>query len=516
MWLVCFAILATNPAQPPDDLDQPPPGVLRVQGEIIRYYKEHREIVVAGFGGGEGLYRFSDTIRVTKKGRPFDLKHLTEFVPVRVTYRQVGGQFIADELELMGEVFFHKAPESADADAKNILATVKVFFATDRAAALAGPDRARLLVMARWPLAVGAATGLLMLARRLAGRNPLTWLTAIGMMAATGLTVQSISDVNRTTGGLDAPDELFGGDRGSGLTYGSCAVTIPRNHQLGRLEGPSILKFEFRFDPEKHVALQSVNRLGSDAFFAELRQAVEQSPRREMFLFVHGYNQTFAEAARRTAQLVYDLEYAGPAMFFSWPSQGGLAAYSVDEANVEWATPDLRDVLREVAARSGARSIQLIAHSMGNRALTGAMRSLATEPGHQPSLYREVVLAAPDIDASVFQRDLFPAMRNSARRFTLYSSSNDNALMASKKVHGHPRAGDSGDLLVVLPGLDTIDVSGIDTSLLGHSYYGDSRSVITDLHHVINRGEPPQKRQWLRPKERKTLRYWLFEALRDL
>ncbi|MBX7105230.1 MAG: alpha/beta hydrolase [Gemmataceae bacterium] len=335
----------------------------------------------------------------------------------------------------------------------------------------------------------------------------------VGAGSYHGTAAWSISDHQRTTGGSLPPDQLFGNDRGSGLTLGTCTVSLPREHQLGRLESPSIFKFEFRYDPGKHVMLQSVDRMPADPFYADLSQAVARCPRREIMVFIHGYNQTFAEAARRTAQLAYDLEFDGPALFFSWPSQGGLVQYPVDEANVEWATPDLRDFLRDLATKSGARSIQLIAHSMGNRALTGALRSLATEPSHKPTLFREAVFAAPDIDATVFQRDLFPAIRASARRFTLYASSNDNALAASKKVHGYPRAGDSGDLLVVMPGLDTVDASGIDTSLLGHSYYGESKSVITDLHHVIQRGEPPQKRVWLRPMDRRQLKYWLFQAL---
>ncbi|MEZ6079827.1 MAG: hypothetical protein R3C56_30390 [Pirellulaceae bacterium] len=55
------------------------------------------------------------------------------------------------------------------------------------------------------------------------------------------------------------------------------------------------------------------------------------------------------------------------------------------------------------------------------------------------------------------------------------------ALIASKQVHGYPRAGESGANIVIVPGIETIDVSGIDLSLLGHSYYGDSEPMLRDL-----------------------------------
>ena len=76
-----------------------------------------------------------------------------------------------------------------------------------------------------------------------------------------------------------------------------------------------------------------------------------------------------------------------------------------------------------------------------------------------------------------------------ARRITLYASSNDEAIKLSKKVHAYPRAGESGPDIVVVPGLDTIDVSNVDTSLLGHSYFAEKRTVISDLFYLIRDGK---------------------------
>jgi esterase/lipase superfamily enzyme len=221
---------------------------------------------------------------------------------------------------------------------------------------------------------------------------------------------------------------------------------------------------------------------------------------------------TFENAARRTAQMAYDLKFPGAPVFYSWPSKGGLFKYTVDETNVAWTVPHLKQFLLDVAQKSDATAVNLIAHSMGSRAMSAALRELTFELSDEAALFHQVVLAAPDIDAEVFRRDIAPAITQTARRVTLYASSNDQALQASKQVHGYPRAGDSGEDLVVIPGIDTIDVSAVDTSLVGHSYYGASDSILADIHHVFREALPADQRQWLRPALRGGLTYWIFEG----
>ncbi len=53
--------------------------------------------------------------------------------------------------------------------------------------------------------------------------------------------------------------------------------------------------------------------------------------------------------------------------------------------------------------------------------------------------FREIVLAAPDIDAGFFRRDSLPRLSLGRSRVTLYTSSADEALSASKCWHGYPK-----------------------------------------------------------------------------
>jgi esterase/lipase superfamily enzyme len=322
--------------------------------------------------------------------------------------------------------------------------------------------------------------------------------------------VKTFFATDRKLTGKTKPDEMFGVGR-SVLTYGTCDVSIPRDHRMGELESPSIWRLEFREDPSKHVVLLTNVISSKEKYFADVAARVRAAPTRSAFIFIHGYNVTFEDAARRTAQISYDLGFEGAPVFYSWPSQGATPAYSVDEQNVEWTENNLRVFLEDFFANSDAQNVYLIAHSMGNRALTRAVASLLAEKPALRDRLKEVILTAPDIDADVFKRDIAPALAASGRPVTLYASSEDLALAASKKINGSPRAGDSGQGLVLVLGIETIDATAVDTSLLGHSYFAEERSVLSDMFYLIRNGQRPDQRFGLRRVDSNTGRYWEFK-----
>lgn len=96
---------------------------------------------------------------------------------------------------------------------------------------------------------------------------------------------------------------------------------------------------------------------------------------------------------------------------------------------------------------------------ISNRQNQTNFRSAPTVPVGQ------IFLAAPDVDATVF-RNLASAFRTVAQRTTLYVSSKDQALASSGALHYYPRAGYIPPVTIV-PGIDTIEVSDVDISLLG-------------------------------------------------
>jgi len=319
---------------------------------------------------------------------------------------------------------------------------------------------------------------------------------------------------NRKDGGDGAaPDERFGGDRGT-LGFGVAEVTVPKSHRVGALEAPSILRLEFRADPAKHVILAAVKPLSHDAWRAEIARRATALGNAGILVFIHGYNVRFADAARRAGQLSYDLGFAGPTVLFSWPSRGGIVDYTVDEQAAEWSIPDMKDVLSSLATVAPGVPVYVIAHSMGNRVLTRGFKALLDEDLNKRRAFRQIVLAAPDIDADVFRREIGPAILGKGPRVTLYASSNDKALAASRNLHGgYRRLGESGEGIVVMRDLDTVDASNVSTEFLGHSYFGDSTTVMSDLIYVIQKSLPPQDRARfaLEPVRAAMGLYWRFK-----
>jgi esterase/lipase superfamily enzyme len=317
------------------------------------------------------------------------------------------------------------------------------------------------------------------------------------------------TDRNRRAG-VDDPRWIYGGDRGE-LRLGTLEVSIPKDHRMGELEAPRWWRLEFRPDPEKHVVLLSVDEMPGDDFARRLRERIDETEHREAFVFVHGYNVDFDEAARRTAQIAYDIHHDLVPLLFSWPSRGTVAGYPADETNVAWAEPDLREFLELVAERSRAAEVHVIAHSMGNRVLTGVLEDFVQDSraGEEIPRFDQIVLVAPDIDADRFRRTIAPALVPAGERVTLYASARDRALEMSRRFHSYPRIGDLSGGVVVMPGIDLIDATAVDTSLTGHSYFADGDSVLSDLFHLFRQGLPPP-RLVLEPVGEDPERYWRF------
>jgi esterase/lipase superfamily enzyme len=311
-----------------------------------------------------------------------------------------------------------------------------------------------------------------------------------------------------------APDSdgkrYFSSARGD-INFGTASISIPPGHVMGRHEEPSLLKFETGQDESKHIKLLDVNPMSRDDFADRLGRAIEASPDRKLMIFVHGYNVEFPDATRTVAQFAADLKFNGPVILFSWPSQGSLTGYTVDETNAEWAQSHFQELMTALLENIPAQHIYLVGHSMGNRIIGRAMTTLATERLESDMLrFREIIMIAPDIDAEVFRMDIAPRLARTGIHLTLYASSSDRALLASKAFHGYPRAGESGDGLVVIEGLETIDASDAAGGILGHSYFAEDRRMMEDIYALLQTGQRADERFGLEAVNSPLGRHWTF------
>jgi esterase/lipase superfamily enzyme len=289
--------------------------------------------------------------------------------------------------------------------------------------------------------------------------------------------------------GTDAPEHFYSDRRriGDGIDweFGTCEVSIPYTHRPGEIERPTIWRLEFRENPARHVVLLAVKPMARQLALPALQTRVAQSDSQAALVFVHGFNVPFAAAARRTAQMKYDLGFDGAALLYSWPAPKN---YLECQDNEVWTRAHLAEVLTEYVQKSGAKQIHLIAHSMGTRVLSNALTELADSQRDADFRYNQIILAAPDIDAQIFKRRIAPRIVGQAERISIYASSNDLALVASKRAHNNLRLGEGGTNITVFPDLMTIDVldaSSVDESLLGHSYYGNSPTILRDVRLIL-------------------------------
>lgn len=319
-----------------------------------------------------------------------------------------------------------------------------------------------------------------------------------------GLPVWFATDRNRTEDTSIA--DWYGRDRGE-LSYGRITASIPNKHRIGRIERPRWWQSREE-NPDRDITLRSGELWSDQQFAAELRNelAIAQV---DALVFVHGYNVTFGDAIYRTAQIAYDLKYDGIPLCFSWPSQGTFAGYLKDETNNEWSEPHLDQVLTALA-QYGVERIHLLSHSMGGRSTARVIGNAVGVSKAWPHHLAQLVFAAPDIDTDVFLRIV--SSFHPAERATIYASDRDEAIKASHRFHGYPRAGDLAARIVVAGGLDTIDASKRDTSLMGHSYFSKRYEVLNDLYVLVAFGHEPERRFGLQQRLIRSLPYWVFSS----
>lgn len=300
---------------------------------------------------------------------------------------------------------------------------------------------------------------------------------------------------NRNDLGLVAdPAEARYGNEAAQLSFGLAQTTIPPDHRIGVIDAPSLLSFGADPTEADSITLRNLTAMSQRDFLDALKLQADKADDRGLLIFIHGFNTSFADAIKRTAQLAFDLDWKGAAVVFSWPSEARLLGFDEDLKMAEASAAPLRLFLQMLATRPGRGTTHLIAHSMGNRVLLRAADGMSPEelaPKGPP--FQQIVLAAPEME-----RELFVQLADRAlvagKRVTLYASEEDWSLILLAQLDGRIAAGTASGGPVVLPGLDTIDASAVEGDLLGHSYYGDSRAMLADLHALLQHGRPPEER----------------------
>ena len=257
----------------------------------------------------------------------------------------------------------------------------------------------------------------------------------------------------------------------------------------------------------------------------EVQRRLAATPRKEVLLYVHGFNETFAGAAYTTAELCHFLGREQVCAFFTWPASSTgnfVISYTSTTESADYSVEHLKKSIRMLAMTPGVEGVQILAHSRGTALALKSVRELVLEAvasGRDPvEVYKidNLVLLSPDIDVDVAGQQITGFLsdpdlatiwpegrlpRVLKGRLTIYASPEDRALLVSRILFrsrnrlGQLRPEDISEkaqrYFATLGRLDLISNQGKRTDIFGHSYFTTNPEVSSDLIELVRYGKRP-------------------------
>lgn len=294
-------------------------------------------------------------------------------------------------------------------------------------------------------------------------------------------------------------DGVYTSELGDKLHFGTCKVAIPRSHEIGSTGSGKIARAWQRLRTGADDALYIVN--SSEWSEAEFLKAAKFALERKLqpdqgvkhiLVYIHGFKNTFEDGIIRAAQIGFDLKVNGITAAFCWASKGQLLGYAADEDAARLSEDHLAEFLALLHSNFPQYTINILAHSMGNRILMGVLQSLKNHPALTDARFGQIFLAAPDVDARYFEKvaNLYPTV---SQRTTLYVCARDVALLESGDIHLDRRVGYTPPITVIA-GIDTVDATNVNLDRLGHGYFADAYNVVYDLWFLLHFNLSPKQR----------------------
>ncbi|USJ28384.1 alpha/beta hydrolase (plasmid) [Ensifer adhaerens] len=253
-------------------------------------------------------------------------------------------------------------------------------------------------------------------------------------VAANPSTAQVEMLVTTTRGRAEKPGEMFSGERALSPTFADITVSIPPDtvRKAGEVAWPR------KLPPNPATDFAALKAEEIDRVVAEkwLNSHVRKSPDGSVLVFIHGFNNHFEDAVFRFAQIVHDSGARSVPVLATWPSRGSLLAYGYDRESTNYTRNAVERLFQYLARDPEVKEVSILAHSMGNWLALESLRQMAIRNDGLPAKFKNVMLAAPDVDVDVFGSQIAD-MGKRRPRFTLFVSRDDRALAVSRRVWGN-------------------------------------------------------------------------------
>jgi esterase/lipase superfamily enzyme len=312
--------------------------------------------------------------------------------------------------------------------------------------------------------------------------------------------------------------------RSPSLAFGSATVSlgqdsdwqglIRNSHQAKRFGNPSVKLISLtetgRFPPTPYPftlkdgnyavdysIIAKANKVDATLQY-EINQRLELTSRKDVFLFIHGVDNTLEYTLETWAGMWHFLGREGVPVVYSWPAGfdgSPLTAYNYDRESGEFTIFHLKQFIKSLSLNEQVENIHIIAHSRGTDVITSAIRELfiGARASNVDLLQRfkiaNLLLIAPDLDMQVVsQRLAAERLTQGIRSITIYVSPDDKALglasvlFSSMLRFGQIKAEDISKQVKI--GDHMNDIAFIDvgqTQGLGHEYFYSNPAVSSDI-----------------------------------
>jgi esterase/lipase superfamily enzyme len=209
--------------------------------------------------------------------------------------------------------------------------------------------------------------------------------------------------------------------------------------------------------------------------------------RRDVLIYVHGFNQNFESAVLDAARLSDGLKFSGATLLFSWPSKNSMFNYIYDRESALWSRDAMEEMLDQLVRDPSVGTIHIVAHSMGTMVTVEALRQLSDRRGaSMMNRFGAVILASPDIDMDGFTSSI-SRLGGFSRKITVLTVANDRALGAmSNMAGGVTRVGTAEKGQLAALGVRVIDASEVAVGGLNHDLFLTNSEVRQTIRRFID------------------------------
>ena len=257
---------------------------------------------------------------------------------------------------------------------------------------------------------------------------------------------------------------------GQGEEYRAFGLDMTKVDQVGQVEltpmSLMVVDGQLKRTPEAQTQLDATKA----NFISLVKSRLDRCAQKDVYLYVHGFNNSFYDAIARSAILWHSIGRQGVFMAYTWPAgYGGPFGYFYDRESGEFTIFHLREMIRTLRARG--QNVQ------------------------QALKLETLMLAAPDLDLEVFsQRFWLENLGAAAKRTVVYFSSEDDAIGLSNWLFGSktrigtlskiPFSPQQVKLIEQMPQIQLVEcqVNGFASS---HAYVFGNPAAMSDVVAVL-------------------------------